>query len=273
MALPRSRRVAAIAAAAACLLALAACGKDGAANPNATGEPSAQGQLGDSSASATTTPDATATTTSGGGGGGGTTTSPYPNNAKDYGLEILKAIAANNDARIVDLSSLNTAQYVQQQNYKSKNGQWTNTHCQSGSTQYCHYYNQTGDLAQVAIETAKLGKKEAVSSVTVDGYTFAKDGASYGSAFGSAWENGDYARMVSLSSAAIANHFNGVPKFSSVNAGITTYGPQACPAPNASKTCVELRQTGGTATLPSQYLIVDMAKITAGKPNGIIGYV
>jgi hypothetical protein len=97
MALPRSRRVAAIAATAACLLALAACAKDGTPAANGTSEPTGQGQIGDASASATTTPDGTATTTSGG-GGGGSTTSPYPNNAKDYGLEILKAIAANNDA-------------------------------------------------------------------------------------------------------------------------------------------------------------------------------
>ncbi len=214
----------------------------------------------------------TTTPSNGGGGGGGGTTNPYPNNAKDYGLEILKAIANNNDPRIVDLSSLNTAQYVQQQNYKSKNGQWTHTHCQSGTIQYCHYYNQTGDTSQVGIETAKLGSKGAGSSVTIEGSSFATSAGPYVADFGSAWEAGDYAKMVSLSSSSIANHFNTLPKFSSVNAGTTYTGPAPCPAPNASKTCVALVQVGGTATLPIRYLQVDSAKIGAGKPNGIIGF-
>jgi hypothetical protein len=271
MALPRLRR-AAMAAVAAGVLALTACGSK---PSDVTVEPTGQGQLGDApSATPSPTADGTpaATTTTGGGGGGGTT-SPYPSSAKDYGLEILKAIANNNDARIVDLSSLSTAQYVQQQNYKSKNGQWTYTDCQSGSTQSCHYYNQTGDTAQVGIETAKLGTTGAASSVTIDGGSFATQPGPYVGAFGSAWEAGDYAKMVSLSSTSIANHFNTLPKFSSVNAGITYSGPGPCPAPNAAKTCVALQQVGGTATLPARYLIVDVAKIGAGKPNGIIGYV
>jgi hypothetical protein len=270
MALPRLRSAASVAAAAACLLVLGACGSKAPEDGPTT--PSGQGQIGaDPSASETTngTPAPTTTTTQGGGGG---QPSPYPNNAKDYGLEILKAIANNNDSRIVDLSSLNTAQYVQQQNYKAKNGQWTYTHCQSGGTQYCHYYNQTGDTASVGVESAKLGKKEAVSSVTMEGSTFPNSGGPYGLAFGTAWESGDFTKMVSLSSTSIANHFNSLPKFSSVNAGITYSGPAPCPAPNASKTCVTLTQVGGTATLPSRHLIIDNAKITAGKPNGIIGY-
>ena len=49
--------------------------------------------------------------------------------------------------------------------------------------------------------------------------------------FGSAWEAGDYAKMVSLSSTSIANHFNTLPKFSSVNAGTSYAGPAPCPAP------------------------------------------
>ncbi len=275
MALPRYRR-AAVAVIAAGMLALAACGSN--SPQNVTAEPSGQGQIGDApEASATanaSSPAATTTTLSNGGGGGGTTNpNPYPSNAKDYGLEILKAIANNNDARIADLSSVSTAQYVQQQNYKSKNGQWTHTNCQSGSTQYCHYYNQTGDTAQVGIDATKLGTKGAGSSVTIDGGSFSTSAAPYVQAFGTAWEAGDYTKMVSLSSIAIASHFNTLPKFSSVSAGISTTGPAPCPAPNAAKTCVALVQVGGTATLSAKNLIVDVAKISAGNPNGIIGYV
>ena len=78
-----TRRLGRIAIAAACLLAVAACGNK--ATPNAGPSPSGSGagQLNTGTA-APTTGATTATTTSGGGG----TQSPYPGNAKDYGLAI-----------------------------------------------------------------------------------------------------------------------------------------------------------------------------------------
>src|SRR5262249_9948699 len=89
------RRIGAATAVAAVLFTVGACGKS---NPPAGGSdnPSGAGQIGDAG-NATGTPTAAATTQgtggggNGGGGGGGATTSPYPSDAKSYGLEILKA--------------------------------------------------------------------------------------------------------------------------------------------------------------------------------------
>jgi hypothetical protein len=277
MAYPTTRRWVAVAAMAAALLALTACGKDSASG-SGTDNGSGSGLLGgaaspspDLSATGDGAGDGTGGGNPGGGGGGGSAPAgpTYPNDAKSYGLEILKAIGNKDNARLAALVDLSTVNYAQQ--YQNNNAQWTYTDCASGATQMCHYYNQTGDIASVGILTAKLGQTQAGSSVYVEGGSYPTNASGYVLAFGSSWESGAYAKMVALSSNSIADHYKGVAKFSSVNAGITAGTPKPC-ATNASKMCVDLSQVGGTATLPAQHLIVDMAKIGAGKPNGIIGY-
>lgn len=266
MALPRYQR-AALAAAAIGVLALTACGSKSPQDPNAS--PTGQGQLGDApSASASATADGTpaATTTTQGGGG---TTNPYPSNAKDYGLEILKAIANNNDARIVDLSSLNTAQYVQQQNYKAKNGQWTHANCDSGATQYCHYYNQTGDFASVGVETSKLSSKGAVSSVTIEGNTFASDAVNYVGQFAYNWTyDAGFVRMRAYATQQVVDAVSGKQKLNAGGGGVMSGGAVSCPPANQGKTCVEMHAVGGSLTI-SYTFVVDPTKV--GKPNAVIG--
>jgi hypothetical protein len=269
MALPTYRRVAVVALA-TCLFALTACGSGGNnPTPPNNADPTGQGQLGDEpgASAGATTPAATSTTTT---GGGGNQAPSFPNDAKSYGLEILKAIGNKDNARLAALADLNTVNYAQQ--YQNKNAQWTNTDCSNSTpTTSCNYYNQTGDIASVGMTVAKLGKAGAGVSVYVEGGSYPKDASGYVLAFGSSWESGSYVKMVSLSNSSIADHFKPVAKFSSVNAGITTSAPHPC-ATNSSKTCVDLQQVGGTANLPIQHLIVDTSKISAGKPNGIVGY-
>jgi hypothetical protein len=270
-AMTMGRRATMLSAAAVLALALSACGKSGggssAIGDAPPGSPTAAGT------SPNTSPSPGSTSGGGGGGGGGTATqSPlYPKDAKSYGLEILKAIANKDNARLIALSSQNLANYAQMQNYPSKNGQWTYTDCTSGSGPMCSYYNQTGDIAMVGLDAGKLGGQNAGTSVNIEGGTFDKTPSSYVSAFLSAWSFGTYAKTVSLSSPAIADHFKATPPYSSVGAAGIAQSPQPC-ATNPSKTCVRVTQQGGTATLPDQHFIVDTARIAAGKPNGIIGY-
>jgi hypothetical protein len=262
------RRLLAATAAAACLIVLAACGEQGTPNANPTG----QGTLGDATATPTVSPSSPApsspapTTT--------TTTNqpppnPYPNNARDYGLEILKAIANDNDSRIVDLSSLNTAQYVEQQNYKSKNGQWVYANCQSGSTQTCNYYNQTGDFAMVMIDSSRLGRREAVSSVNIEGSTFASDAANYVGDFVYAWNYLDYAHMRAHATQAVVEFANGHQKLTAGGGGVTTQ-MVSCPPGNSGRVCAQASATGGSLTIDYTF-IVDPNKL--GKPNAIVGAV
>jgi hypothetical protein len=275
MAATTMRRHAMLLSAAAVLaLAIAGCGKSSGGN-SALGD-APPGSPGSTTSSNPSPNPATQNSGGGGGGGGGggtATQSPlYPKDAKSYGLEILKAIANKDNGRLVSLSSLNTANYAQTQNYSSKNGQWTNTDCTSGSSPMCSYYNQTGDIAQVGMDAAKLGAQGAGTSVYIEGGTYAKDATSYVYAFGGAWISGAYAHMVSLSSNAIADHFKSTQTFTAAGAaGYTTGTAHPC-ATNSSKTCVDLMPVGGTTNPPYQHLIVDMSRISAGKPNGIIGY-
>jgi len=263
------RRAALLSAAAVLALALGACGKSGGGNSALGGAPSATTTLPNTSPS----PGAVTTTTSTSGGGGTATQSPaYPKDAKSYGLEILKAVTSNDKTRVVALSSQNVYNYAQTQNYLTKNGQWTNTDCTGGGSPTCSYYNQTGDIGHVGLDASKLGNQGAGTSVSIEGETFSTSVVSYVAAFGSAWQFGTYARMVSLSSIAIADHFKATQTFTAAGAaGISNSAAHPC-ATNASKTCVDLIPVGGTTNPPYQHLIVDTARISAGKPNGIIGY-
>jgi len=273
-AMTMGRRATMLSAAAVLGLALGACGKSGGSSALGDAPPGSPTAV---QTTPNTSPSPGSTTSGGGGGGGGgggtATQSPlYPKDAKSYGLEILKAIAAKDNGRLVSLSSLNTANYAQTQNYASKNGQWTNTDCTSGSNPTCGYYNQTGDIAMVGLDASKLGNPGAGSYVTIEGDTFAKDASAYVGAFGSAWQSGSYARMVSLSSNAIADHFKATQTFTAAGAAGISYSAAHPCAKTAGKTCVDLIPVGGTTNPPYQHLIVDTSRIAAGKPNGIIGY-
>jgi hypothetical protein len=256
MSSPRPGRLLIIAAATACVLVLAACGADGepSGDPSPTG--SGQGQFGEATATPTpdaTTPPATATTTGGGGGGGG----------GDYGLAILQAIANVNDTRIVDLSSVNTAQYINAQNYKSKNGQWTHTDCGSGGTQQCSYYNQTGDIASVGVETSKLGQKSAVSYVNIQGSSFSTDAGGYVQAFIMYWINGSNVGMRAHSSGSVVSFVQGRP----VPTGGFITAPTSC---GSGRLCLDSGHelAGGQPFGNIIHWVVDQSKL--GGPNAIV---
>jgi hypothetical protein len=273
-AMTMGRRATMLSAAAVLALALGACGKSGggssAIGDAPPGSPTAVGTPPNTSPS----PGGTSGGGGGGGGGGGTATqSPlYPKDAKSYGLEILKAIANKDNNRLVSLSSQNTANYAQTQGYSKYTGSWTNTDCTGGGNPTCSYYDQTGDLAQVGLDASKLGNAGAGSYVTIEGDSFSKDAAAYVGAFGNAWQSGSYARMVSLSSNSIADHFKATQTFTAAGAAGISYSAAHPCAHTAGKTCVDLMPVGGTTNPPYQHLIVDTSRIAAGKPNGIIGY-
>jgi hypothetical protein len=266
MSSPRPSRLLAVAAATVCVMALAACGSDetpsGTPSETATGE----GQLGVSTPTPTdeATPTATATTPDGGGGGGGNNASPYPSNPADYGLEMLRAIAAGNDTRIVDLSDLNTAQYINTQNYKARNGQWTHANCESG---FCYYYNQTGDIASVGINSSRVGQKSAVTSVNIEGGSFATDAVNYAQSLAYAWTfDGRYVVMRSLATQPVVNALSGKQKLNAGGGGVSAQST-SCPS-GLSGTCVEVYAVGGSLSI-SYVFAVDPAKL--GKPNAVTG--
>lgn len=271
----RPRVLLGVAAAAACLIALAACGDNANPTANPSLSESGSGEFGGETATPTTdaTTQVPVTTTTTGGGGGNTNppqNNPYPNNAKDYGLAILTAIKDSDDGRIVDLSSLHTAQYVQTQNYKAKNGSWVFANCDSGGTQVCHYYNQTGDFADVAVDTSKLGQKGAVSSVSMLGGTFPTDAANYVGSFVYNWTfDGAYSRMRAFATQSVVDFANSHQKLNAGNGG-TSGQTTNCPSGNAGKVCVEAYSVGGSLTIDYTF-IVDPSKL--GKPNAIVGVV
>lgn len=239
---PRSLRAGrrlATAAVAVGLIALAACGSD----QNAASTPSqtvtGEGQFGTTAPTDDAAPTSSAPTAGGGGdsgggsgggggAGGGGDASPYPSTAADYGLAMLRAIAAGDDARIVDLSSLATAQNIDSHNYKARNGQWTHTNCEAGS---CFYYNQTGDIASVGIDTSRLGQKSAVTFVNIEGGSFPTNAVGYVEKLASAWTFDDrYVVLRSLATESVVTALSGKQKLNAGGGGVGGAAPTTCPA-------------------------------------------
>jgi hypothetical protein len=265
MSSPRSRHLLGLAGVAVCLVALTACGNK---QPTAQATSTGQGQAGEVT-STPTSPTATATST-GNGTGGGNQGPSYQTTAKDYGLALLQLIPGNDETKIVDLSGSGIYLFLQQNpEYKTKNASWTWTDCTSGGTQTCHYFNQTGDIAQVVVDASKLGKAHAVSSVYFNQGTYPTDPSSYVGAFYGAWGSSNYAMMVALSSTNVANHVQGLQTLEAQGAaGTSTSQPYTC----GSKTCVRIDPVGGTANPAPLVFTVDTAKISQGKPGGITGW-
>jgi hypothetical protein len=263
MSSPRSRHLLGLAGVVVCLVALTACGSgNNQPNAQATSTGTGQGQAGGVTStppSGPTTSRTTATTDTSAGNPG----SSYPTSAKDYGLAMLQAIAGANDSKIVDLSSLNTANYIQAQNYKSKNGSWTWTDCSSGGAQSCNYYNQTGDFATIGVDTSKLGKSGAVTSVYIQGGNFATDAGSYVNAFVFAWINNSYVQEKAYANDTIINF---VKTKTTPQGGFTTQ-PSAC---GTNRLCVDAGEylAGGVPAGQIIHFVVDQTKL--GKPNAII---
>jgi hypothetical protein len=113
--------------------------------------------------------------------------------------------------------------------------------------------------------------------VIINGNSFPTDPGSYIQAFAGAWDNlGDdtsYARMWSLSSKSVADHFKGTQTLIQLGAaGVSNSGPAPC-TNNSSKTCMKLVPVGGSATPPDVQFVIDPSKISQGKPGGITGWV
>jgi hypothetical protein len=269
MASPNARRLLTVAAVAASLMTLAACGDNAqpSADPTETatavvGEPSGTPSASDTP---TPTPAASTSTTSGGGGGGGGGGSTYPGNAKDYGLAVLKAIDENNTTRVVDLADLNTAQNnLVTHQYYDLNGSWTNTDCgSSGSNTICNYYNQTGAFALVIVDPSKLGQAHAVAAVSFQNQTFATDAGGYVQDFINWRINGSNVGMRAHASSGAVSFALSKP----VPTGALITQPEAC---GTNRMCVTSghEYAGGQ---PFGNLIrwtVDTTKL--GKPGAII---
>jgi hypothetical protein len=276
-----SRRWSAVilAVAAAATLTLAACGKQnaGSISPNAS---ASGGQAGNVPASGEADGGvgggSTATSGTGGGGGtgtgGGTQAPTYPSDAKTYGLEFLKAWGAKNNSRMVQLSSSNTASYVTSQ-YGNPNAQWTNYNCVPDPTYAtCTYINATGDTTRVMVQNLVLGKPNAISSVTYERTDIPKDAPGYAQNFTSAWGTGpgaqsNFALMFVYSNATVVSQISGLSKYPN-----GTQAQPAAPCPGAaSKTCVEMYALP-IGSRKSIYFIMDMSKVSQGKPGGITGF-
>jgi len=278
MSSPQPRHVLGIVAAAACLLALAACGSDNEPTPQPTA--TGQGQVGEVTATPTgdttgDTPTTAATTNGGGGGGGGgggNQGPSYPGTAKDYGLAILQLIKGNDETKIVDLSGSSIYQYLQiHPEYQNADTTWNWASCTSGGTPTCYYFNKFGAYATVILDGSKLGQAHAVTAVTIETTTLSTSSPQgYLQGFLDAWRNGDTTKMHVYAVQSVIDWANTQTKPNGV--GQASGKIWDC---GSGKKCVDISSDffAGAPQAPYFHFVVDATKLNAGQAQAMIGYV
>jgi len=207
--LSRTLRVVAVVVAVPLLTALVACGKSN-NNPPSTG---GNGQVGGAPSGGATTPNTVITTApppSPTGAGSPT----YPNDARSYANEILKAWGAKNYTRLEALGDLALVTQIKDSVTTGgvPNTQWTYIRCSTsvnaGRTD-CTFRNAHGDESVVTLIDAMLGKQDAGIAASLDRTTYDGTPEGYVSDFIGAWAAGNEQRMARLSSSTIKNKFFG----------------------------------------------------------------
>jgi hypothetical protein len=170
---------------------------------------------GTGAASAPSTPDvagadsfgvATEPTAEPGGGvdPGPTDISPtYPDNAEAYAKAVVAAWVADQPRSLGALTSP-AAQAQILALLPTVNDQWTFGRCDgTAGSSYCSFTNADGDVLTVRITHSLLSKAHAAIEASLDKTVYPNDGVSYVKAFVGAWQTGNTARMLKLSSPAI----------------------------------------------------------------------
>jgi hypothetical protein len=256
---PRRRAVLAATVAIAALL-LSACGNEGGAADPGSSPTGGSGAIGGAPNNESPTPDSS-------GGTNATATGPtFPKDARSYALELLRAWSQSNQSRINQLADPATIMQIKDSTSAMgvPNGTWTYYTCSaSGAQTACTFFNANGDQSDVMVITAKLGSPNAATAASLMRTTFSKDVSQYVSDWSNAWADKNYPRMTVYSTPAVVSYFKNRQPITSKNVDP--------PTNEGGKTYVRISGIGSDLGR-SEVVQVDPAKISQGKPGGVIGY-
>lgn len=179
-----------------------------------------------------------------------------PQTAEAYAKAV---VAAWTKGQLNKLATLTTALVNEQllEIPDSYDDNWGFLRCDGAAgSSYCSFANANGDLLVLRISHQLLGKAHAATEVTLDETEYPADGVAYVKEFVGAWQFGNTARMLKLSSPAI------VEKVSAAPTNPTYPAPTCC-----GGGLLQVKVTWGAKTAR-----FDVGTIKLGGPNAIIGY-
>ena len=139
----------------------------------------------------------------------------------------------------------------------SVNDNWTYLRCDgTAGSSYCSFTNADGDVLTLRITHSLLAKAHAATQMTLDETEFPADGVAYVKEFVAAWQFGNTARMLKLSTPGV------VAKVKTPPVSPTYPQPDCC---GGGLLQVKVKWSGITARF-------DVGTIKLGGPNAIIDY-
>src|SRR5690606_7074771 len=146
----------------------------------------------------------------------------YPDTVEGYAQAVIQAWAGDDPSWLQALTTeavyygivdLNTSPY----------DEWTLLRCDgTAGSSYCSFFNPDGDVLILRISHQLLGQAHAATDVTLDKTLYPNDSVLYVKEFVKAWQFGNTARMLKLSSPAVVNKVPDTPPTS------VTYLPLDC---------------------------------------------
>ena len=180
----------------------------------------------------------------------------YPDTAEAYAKAVVAAWVQDQPSTLASLTTpAVNAQILDL--LPSVNDNWTYLRCDgTAGSSYCSFTNADGDLLTLRITHSLLAKAHAAIQVTLDLTEFPADGVAYVKEFVGAWQFGNTARMLKLSSPAV------VAKVKTPPTSPTYPKPDCC---GGGLLQVKVQWSGKTARF-------DVGTIKLGGPNAIVGY-
>lgn len=247
-----------ILAAVAVGLATAACGPAIAGNTTPTAGASSPADGGTGTIGVPPQPTVTSPGGNPGGNPGPTDIAPiYPQTAEAYSKAVVNAWTQDQASTLATLTADGVKDEIVDL-LASVNDQWTYLRCDgTAGSSYCSFTNADGDVFIVRISHSLLGKAHAAIEASLDETEYPMDGVAYVKEFVSAWQFGNTARMLKLSSASV------VAKVKSPPASPTYPAPDCC---GGGLLQVKVKWSGITNRF-------DVGTMKLGGPHAILDYV
>jgi hypothetical protein len=181
----------------------------------------------------------------------------YPDTAEAYAQEVLEAWAGDQPSWLQALTTEAVYYGIVDLN-ASPNDEWSLLRCDgTAGSSYCSFTNADGDVLTLRISHQLLGQAHAATDVTLTKTTYPDDAVEYVKEFVEAWQFGNTARMVKLSSPAVVNKVPDNPPTS------VTYLPLDCCGGGLAQVRVKI----GNPTA-----VFDVGTTLLGEPNAILDY-
>lgn len=182
----------------------------------------------------------------------------YPSTPEAYSKAVVAAWVQDQPVTLASLTDGDTNTAVTDL-LPTVNDQWTYMRCDgTAGSSYCSFANVNGDLFILRITHSLLSKAHAAIEGNLDRTEYPNDGTAYVKEFVAAWQFGNTARMLVLSTPAVAAKVKQAPSS-------PTYPPATCCGGGLLQVKVHWTGLGSSA-------LFDVGTTKLGGPHAILDY-